>query len=205
MTNSDILSDIGFLKTVAEEGRNAPLLGGRIGLMWTVLLIPALAAHGAAAQGILPIEPKFIGAIWMAFGIIGTLLAFIMARSIDKNAGTQSFANRLENIIWPLNAGLIFTYAITIAIGAGINDVPHIAFNTIMPLAFALGTLNLGLLGAVTKKGYLKFGAFCSAAGMIACTLFLKDPVVYFIAAFGVIFSGVIPSLMQMKDESVHG
>lgn len=42
MTNSKTIADIGYLKTIAEEGRNAPLLGGRIGLMWTTLLVPTL-------------------------------------------------------------------------------------------------------------------------------------------------------------------
>jgi len=54
MTNQEVKETLGYLKELAEQGSNAPLLGGRVGLMWTGLLVPTLLIHGLAATGCRP-------------------------------------------------------------------------------------------------------------------------------------------------------
>ncbi len=205
MTKSEILADIGYLKNVAEEGRNAPLLGGRIGLMWTALLVPCLILHGLTAKGLGPIPIPYIGALWMGFGVTGGLLTFVLSRGLDKKAGANSMANKIESVMWPLTAMLIFAYAIALALGAALTGVDPVMFNTIMPFAFALSALNLGLLGALTGRSYFTLCALAAALAMIACALMVLKAEVYFVAAAGVLLTGVLPNILQLRDERRAG
>lgn len=204
-SHSDIGADIGYLKSLAEEGRNAPLLGGRIGLMWAVLLVPTLVMHGITAMGKGPLAIQHIGALWMGFGLFGGILSFILAQGLDKKSGSSSTANKVEAVIWPVTALLIFTYAIALSVGAALGKVPPLLFNSIMPFAFALSAVNLAVLGHLTGKSYFKLSALFAGIAMIACAVVITRPETYFLAAAGVALTGVLPSYLQLRDEHSAG
>lgn len=201
MTEADVLHDISYLKSVAEEGRNAPLLGGRIGLMWTGLLVPALMLHGLTAMGKGPLTIDSIGAMWMAYGVIGGVLSLVMVRTLKGQPGESSIANKVESLMWPVTAMLIFGYAIAIAFGHTVLDLPPIMFSGIMPLAFALSAVNLALLSRLTGQSYFTLCSVLAGVSMIACTLLLNRPELYFAAAGGVLLTGVLPNLLQIRTE----
>ncbi|NNE57846.1 MAG: hypothetical protein HKN36_07035 [Hellea sp.] len=201
MTKTEIMADLAYVKSVAEEGRNAPLLGGRVGLMWTGLLVPTLIAHGLTAAGKTPIAPNQVGLLWLAFGIIGAVLAVFLIRSIKGKPGGSALANRIESVIWPTTSVLIFGYAIALGFAFGPADLPPVIFDTILPLAFALTAVNLMVLGKITDKGYMKLAGLISGLAMIACVFLIGNPAIYYVAAAGVFLTGVIPSLVQMRNE----
>lgn len=205
MTKSEILEDIGYLKSVAEEGRNAPLLGGRIGLMWAVLLVPALIIHGLAAQGTIALPIENIGAIWMGYGLLGGLLSFVLVRGIKDQPGARNIANQVESVMWPVTAFLIFGYAIGIALGVAKFDLPHFTFNSIIPFAFALSAVNLAVLSKLTGGGFYRVAAMAAGLFMIASAVLMARAEVYFLAAAGVVLTGILPNILQMKNEANHG
>jgi len=204
MTNQEARESIDYLKGLAEQGSNAPLLGGRIGLMWTGLLVPTLIVHGLAATGKIGLPIQNIGMVWMAFGIIGGILSFILSRGIDKKPGTGSLGNRIESISWPITAIIIFAFAISIAAAVAINDVGHAFFNMIVPFAFGLGAVNMILLGRITRQSFLTMSGIASGLFMVLSTVFIQDPKLYFIAAAGVLLTGVLPGLIQMRKEPAN-
>jgi hypothetical protein len=204
MTREDAKQNLSYLKTVAEQGANAPLLGGRIGLMWTALLVPTLSIHGLSAMGKIGMPESRIGLLWLAFGFIGGILSAILSRNLDEKPGAGSLGNRVEAIVWPVQAVLIFGFAISIVIGSAVNDVPVLLFNTIMPFAFALSAVSLVLLGRLTEQGYLMTAGIASALFMVVTTIFVANPLVYIIAAIGVVFTGVVPNIIQMRKEPAN-
>jgi len=50
MSREDLLNDLEYVKTLAEEGATTPLLGGRFGLMWGVLMTITFFLHWAIFQ-----------------------------------------------------------------------------------------------------------------------------------------------------------
>lgn len=144
---------------------------------------------------------EHIGALWMGFGIIGGGLTFVLARGLDKKPGANSIANKVESIMWPVTALLIFAFAIALAIGMAFTKVPPVMFNSIMPFAFALTAVNLTVLGTLTGKSYFKGCAALAGLSVITCGILIARPDVYFVAAAGVLLTGVLPSLIQMRDE----
>lgn len=204
MTSQDAKQDLDYLKSVAERGANAPLLGGRVGLLWTVLLVPTLCLHGLAAMGSVGIPANNIGIVWMTFAIVGAILSVLLSRGLDKKPGAGSIGNQIEAVIWPVQAVVIFGYAISIALAVNMSNAPTLIFNTIMPFAFAMGALSLLVLGRITKQGFLGVAGSLSFIFMILTMIFVTDAKVYFVSALGVVFTGILPNVIQMRKEPAN-
>ena len=201
MTKTEAHENLDYLKSLAEQGAKAPLLGGRIGLMWNILLVPTLCVHGLATIGKINLPENRMGLIWLVFGVSGGILSAILSRNIGKKPGTGSTGNRIESIIWPTTALLIFAYAFSIMGALLMNNATPILFNTIMPFAFALGAVNYTLLGRITGQGFLRISGLISALFMVLTMIMVNQPSVYFLSALGVLFTGVLPSVIQMSKE----
>ena len=205
MDKNQALSDLDYLKTLAESGQKSPLLGGRIGLMWTVLLVPTLIANGLVATGIIEIPLQNIGFLWMCFGILGGVLSLILARGLERKPGAGTAANQVAATIWPFSSILIFAFAISIAVGAAFNQLPKIAFNFIMPLAFATGAMSQAVLARMTGETFLRQASWAGLVFVCLTAIFANRGEVYFISAFGVLLTGVIPSLIELRKETAGG
>ncbi len=204
MTNQEVKENLGYLKELAEQGSNAPLLGGRVGLMWTGLLVPTLLIHGLAATGKIGFPVQNIGMLWMGFGIVGGILSALLARGLDKKPGSGSLGNRIESISWPVTAVLIFAFAISIAVAVMTQGAGHELFNMIVPFAFGLGAVNMILLGRITRQSFLTMSGIASGLFMILTAIFIQNPNLYFVAAAGVVVTGILPGLIQMRKEPAN-
>lgn len=201
MTKSEILDDLDYVKTLAEEGKNAPLLGGRIGLWWGGLLCIALFAHWASLKGISPLPIEMIGAIWMGFGIIGGIGSSILGRSLAGKPGASSMNNRVAEAMWTGNAVLLFVYSISALLSAVSGKVGYSIMDTIMPVAFGLYALTAYVLAKISNdKRQIIPGII--ALSFVPIGLLLQGTAnLYLAAIFGVILTSVIPSIAEMRRE----
>ena len=99
----------------------------------------------------------------------------------------------------------IFTFAISIAVGAAFNQLPMIAFNFIMPLAFATAALSQAILARMTGEAFLRLASFGGLVFVCLTAMFADRGEVYFISAFGVLLTGVIPSVIELRKEMAGG
>ena len=204
MTKSDLIADLNYASAIAKDGAHGPLLGGSIGLMWGILVIPTLIVHGLTMLGKTPLTIEHIGLVWAAYGIIGSLLNAILARRIDQKAGAGSTVNKIGAALGISMGILIFSYAIVIAYVTATQNLPIYTYATIMVFAFGLSCMNLATLAKITGHGYLKIGAIMAGIFMVICMLQVTTVSVYFIAALGVLFTQVIPGLIEIKQEARH-
>lgn len=199
MVDTALIKDIEAAVAIAREGRHTPLLGGQIGLMWTSLATLTLAAHGATYMGWLPIERPQVGFLWLAYGLVGTALSFILSRQIDQKAGANSVLNRAGAYLWTSAGIMIATVAITTVIAYAIGSIPDIGFNFIVPASFGFATVAYATLAGLSSLGYLRFAALASGASA-AITLFLvANPMMYFVASGLLLISGVVPSIIELR------
>lgn len=205
MSRDELLNNLDFATNLAKAGAKAPLLGGPIGLMWSCLSVPALLLHGAAMSGAVNYPQDRIGLIWMIFGIVGGIGSFILGRKIDGKAGAGTTANRLSGALWLSATILIFTYAITTAIAFGMNKVAISQFDTIITFAFAMHAVALGVIGHMTGLTYQRIAGGLAGAFMVISLLLIGNPALYALAALGVVFVGIIPSLIEIRNEKTNG
>jgi hypothetical protein len=199
------LSNLEYLKTLAESGERSPLLGGRIGLMWAGLLVPTLIAHGLVMTNIIDMPRQNIGFLWLCFGIVGGVLSMILSRGLGRKSGAGTAANQVAGTIWPFSSILIFGFAISIAVGHVFGQLPQIAFSFILPFAFATSAMSQAVLARMTGETYLGMASWLGFVFVCLTAIFANRGEVYFLAALGVLLTGVLPSLVELRKEAVGG
>ncbi|MEE9346942.1 MAG: hypothetical protein V3U82_02020 [Robiginitomaculum sp.] len=201
MSNEQILNDIKYARDIAQDGKYAPLLGGRIGLMWGCLLVPTLLFVGLTYMGITGANGSTIGMAWMAFGIIGSILTFILSRSLADKAGINSVGNQVEQATWSASTMVLFGLAISVTYAVIFNDKPFWLYDIIMAIAFGTYALNYFVLAKISGEKALYIPTVISFGLMVFIMAFLGQPFVYIVGAIGVIFTVIIPALTHLKNE----
>lgn len=199
MADTALIKDIETAVQIAREGRHAPLLGGPIGLMWTTLATVTLATHGAIVMGWLPVAQANVALIWLAYGVIGTVLSIVLSRQISGRVGANSFLNRTAGNLWCAAGLMIAAVAIATVAAYSMGRVPVLAFNFIVPSAFAFAAIAYGTLGGLTGLGYMRYAAVASGASTVATLFLVDEPLMYFVASALLFLSGVVPSFIEYR------
>lgn len=201
MTKADILNDIDYIKTIAEEGRTAPLIGGRIGIMWGFLLVITLLVHWSALKGIGPIPIKMIGGAWMVFGITGSIGASILGRSLSGKPGATSTNNRVARALWTGTSILLFTYGLSAGISAGLGRIGFEIMDTMMPLAFGLYALTTFVISKISADKSQLVPSIIALAFVPISLFLLGTPELYLAAIVAVICTIILPGIFHMRNE----
>jgi len=201
MSRDELLSDLNYVKTMAEEGAQTPLLGGRIGLMWGVLLSFTFFMQWAILTQTFVLPYKSLVFLWLGFAILGGLGSMIFGRQIDTKPGARSVANRVESYVWVMFAFMMASLFIGILLNQILSDGTPQLFDLMVVFGFAGQGLAYGI---VAKMSGLKWIYLASLAGFIAATLCFAvygQLSIYLIGAIAVIFTVIIPSLISLKNE----
>jgi len=201
MTKSEILDDLDYVKTLAEEGKNAPLLGGRFGLWWGIMFCTALFAHWASLKGIGPLPIEMIGFVWVAFGIIGSIGSAVLGRSLAGKPGIASVNNRVAEALWTGNAILLFIYSASAFLSAALGKVGFTVMDTIIPIAFGLYALTAYVLARISRDKSQIIPGIIALAFVPISLLLQGTPKLYLAAILGTILTSVIPSIAEMRRE----
>lgn len=204
MSRDDILRDLNFATQLAKDGRNTPLLGGPIGLMWGVLLFPTLIIHGLTLLGKTPIPIESVGLIWMVYGISGAILHAILGRQLRDKTGAGSTLNKIAGALGVSMGIIIFSFAIATVYAVLTLKLPVYTYNIIVVFAFGMGCINLSVLAAMTGKSYLRMAAIAAGIIMGVTMMMVTQTSVYFVAAIGVVLTQIIPNLLEMKAERAY-
>ena len=167
-----------------------------------MLVIPTLIFHGLALLGKFPISSQNIGIIWAIYGIIGFLGSVYLGRKIDKQAGAKSHINQVGEALGISLGILLAAYAITTVFVVVAKGMPEFLFNTIIVFAFGLVTMNHAVLAKITNQAYIRLAAILAGAMTVLSYIFVQSPTIYFLAAFGILVTQIIPSLIGLKKEA---
>lgn len=200
-THNTALDDLSYIKTLAEEGRHAPLIGGRIGLMWGVLLTVTLLLHGLTELAITGLSPKYIGLFWLVFGITGGGLTFVLSKSLKDKPGQSAVTNRVESAVWTASTLTLFTIAISVTLTINLRGHSLILYDMIMAFAFATQAMNYYVISQITRQKSRLIPSALSLVFAALTVLFIGQPVIYIVAAIGVVFTVIFPALSDMKKE----
>jgi len=100
MNTSPLADDIEFVRQMAEEGAQAPNIGGRFAVLWGVLITTALVLHWSAFQSWSPIEPQHLMYTWIGSVAVGFVGNFIIGSSLNSKPGASAPGNRAGEAIW---------------------------------------------------------------------------------------------------------
>lgn len=86
--------DVAFMRTLAEEGRDAPLLGGSILVAAGLTFTPAALAHWAALRGWWGETPAAVNWPWLIAAAVFLVCLYVIVRRLRSGSGVFSAANR---------------------------------------------------------------------------------------------------------------
>ncbi|MEM6483515.1 MAG: hypothetical protein AAF662_00825 [Pseudomonadota bacterium] len=201
---NSLLEDLDFAATLARDAANTPLLGGVYFLIWSGLLVPTLLVHGGVVQGWVPLDPSSIGLLWLGYAVVGITFSTVFGMRTANRPGSNTFLNRLSRASGIVLCTLIFTFATAISVAVSAERIGFEAYNLILAFAFGLNAFHLAVLGALSRKRYLRWSALMAGVAMVLTVFYCQDPVVYFIAALGVCLSMTLPGILEVRAEHRH-
>lgn len=201
MTREELLADIAYARTLAEEGRHAPLLGGAHLTFWGVLNAAAFAAQFAILQGILPyLDGAAFGILWGGYGIIAAVgMTLLRMRSRGK-PGLSAISTRAERALWS-GAGLAVMAVVIGSLARMIMTGDTSAPNAILGAAFALYGAALFGTAILSEQAWLRRYGWLAVSVALSTCLFATFNWVYVVASIGSLLVLVWPGLILLKRE----
>jgi hypothetical protein len=198
VTRDELLQDLAYARTLAEEGRQAPLIGGGYLVLFGVLLAVAYAAQYAGLTGALPRE--YIGFIWMSFGALAFVGCLIIGFRTRAMPGAASVGNRADRAVWQ---GVAWAIGFVV-LGAVLRSIfydDYAAINGIMAAGFGLYGVALYATASLSGHMWLRRVAWLSWSVSFTLWLFLGEAWAYLAAAIGAVLVLLIPGLILMRAE----
>jgi hypothetical protein len=201
MTREQILDDLAYARTLAEEGRHAPLLGGSFLAFWGALNCAAYLGQWALLEERLP-DGGGIGfaILWGGYGAIAGIGSALLSLRVGGKPGRTAIGVRAEGAIW---RGVAIAMAVIslASIGRMFLDQDALAPNVIMGPAFALFGVALTTVAAMSgEKSLSGFALAAYAAAALLC-LFANAPWAYLLAAAASVIVLAVPGIMLLRRE----
>jgi hypothetical protein len=193
--------DLNYLRSVAESGEQAPLIGGRFLVIWGGLGIIACIAHWAIMAQFVPVEPQYVGAVWLIYGVAGLLLTAVACRGLRLKPGSGSVANRVNSVAWrSVGLGTGF-YVAGVIFSVTALDASPVLFDSILTIAFFGYAIAFAVTAAISSEKWLFGPAWMSIAGAALSPAFYGRPELYLLAATIILFAAVLPGFRLMSRE----
>ena len=204
-SGEELASELAYVRTLAEEGRNAPLIGGRMYLIWGGLIgAVALASYlnnmGVAgfgfAQGFAP---------WLTVGVLGWGLSFALGKHARAKPGAMTIGNQTAASVW-CAVGIFITLfwgSLFIVHDNFTNiGVPrYFLFTLMFPIAFALYGVAFFATATAARLSWLRYFSFLSWGFSITALFLLDSPHHLLVGAVGSFTCAALPGVLLMRRE----
>lgn len=192
--------DIAYLKTLAEEGRAAPVLAGPyMALGGGLFGMTSLLAY--AIQGrILPLPPEALGWIWPASGLAFALALPLLNRRTRGRAGSASTLNETIGVIWT-QAGIVIWVLFVALLVAGFRTSDWSVFNLFPSAILALYGLCWMTAAHVGRTPWLRRIGLGSFLASVAVAAVAGGPLLWLAYAVSLFALGLAPGLQLMRQE----
>jgi hypothetical protein len=201
MTREEMLSDIAYARTLAEEGRHAPLLGGAYLVFWGVLNAIAFAVQFGIFQGLVPfMDGVSFGALWIGYGVVSTIGMILLRMRSRTKPGLTAIGTRAERALWSGAAIAVMAVVLGSIVRMIITNDPT-APNAILGAAFALYGAALFGTASLSEQTWLRGFGWLSVAVAVNVCMFADQNWVYVIASIGSLLALVWPGIILLRRE----
>jgi hypothetical protein len=201
MTRDEMLADLAYARTLAEEGRHAPLLGGAYLLFWGVVNAAAFALQYAIIEGTLPhMDGAAFAVLWFGYGVVAAIgMTLLRMRTRDK-PGLTAIGTRAERALWT-GAAIALMAVVIGSIARMFIVADPTAPNAILGAAFALYGAALFGTASLSEQTWLRGFGWLSVAVGLNCCMFADQAWVYVIASIGSLLALGVPGMILLKRE----
>jgi len=198
-------TDLEYLRSIAESGRRAPLLGGRFFVWWGTLAGVTLLLHWSILTGVLAVPTSMLGALWLGYGMVGIIGSHVLARGLRGKPGKGAVGNMAERAVWGATTAAMFAYAIGVAVAVGLGQGSAILFDTIPVVGFCGYGISFSVTAAMGGPGWMKAMAWMSWLAAAGGLYLVGTPGFYLYAAAVVLLLALAPGLIILRNEPEAG
>jgi len=195
-----MLDDLAYARSLAEEGRHAPLIGGSYLVLFGVLLTVCYGLQWAVLSGVLAAPTSFIGLGWIVFSVVAFAGSLLLGRRVRKLPGGAAIPNRVDRAVWHgVIAALFAVVAGTIV--RGVMQADYTAPNAIVASGFGLYGVALYVTSTVGGHAWVRSFALMSWVTSGVLWFFVTNPVLYLLAAGASVIVLIAPGVIMMRRE----
>lgn len=199
--------DLARLRAIAEEGRNAPLLGGAQLVLWGGAIATALMVNWAVAERILPVPDWSLAISWFGIVFAAWIGSALLGRREAGKPGAYTIGNKVERTVWTTVGGFLMTLAVALFIRAMVSRDPQSweLFAIMSPVSFGAYAVALGASASATEPHADRAYVLLSLGFAAATAFLIGDPAQYPVAAAGVALVTIPAGLRHLRAERRAG
>lgn len=203
--NADLASELAYVRSLAEEGRDAPLVGGIYYLIWGGLMGVAALIVFLVVTGVLALGRPGVFLPWMIAAAIGWAASMMIGRNGSRKPGALTLGNRTGRAVW-FSVGVFMTlFWITLMV---VHDnftaygVPaYFLFSLMFPVAFGLYGVAFFATAVAARLKWLIGVALLSWAFSAASLFLLASDYQFLLGAAGCFTCAALPGYLLMRGE----
>ncbi|WP_428406992.1 hypothetical protein [Hyphococcus sp.] len=200
-----LASDLAYVRSLAEEGRDAPLVSGVFYVLWGGLMSAASLAAFLILAGLFSLGGLPVIAPWVIAGVFGWIGSMVLGRRMGARPGVFTLGNRTARDVW-LAVGVFMT-AFWIGLMIVHDDFtaygvpPYFLFSLMFPVAFGVYGIAFFATATAARLDWLKIFALLSWGFAVAALFLMTSNYQFLLGAAGCFFCAVAPGLMLMRQE----
>jgi hypothetical protein len=203
--NEALAGEVAYVKALAEEGRNAPLVGGALYVVWGVAMALAALATYTRVSGLIALP--FVGGLWfwVASFVIGWAASFVLGARSAAKPGALTVGNKTARAAW-IAVGVfmsIFWIAAmlfqTRLASAGFEA--RFVFGMMFPVAFGLYGIAFFATAVAARLDWMRGFAIASWIFSVASLYYIGDARQFLVGAAGCLICAALPGVLLMRRE----
>lgn len=203
--NTQLAAELASMRAIAEQGRDAPLVGGVFYMLWGGLMGVSSFIVFLAESEIIALWRYGHVTIWAAAGVIGWVMSMVIGARMGGRPGALTLGNQTARAVWfavgalmtVLWIALMFAHDNFTALG-----VPRFfLFGMMFPIAFGVYGIAFYATAVAARQRWLYAFALLSWGFCVAGLFFLDSAVQFALGAAGSIACAFTPGLLMVLRE----
>ncbi|WP_298745746.1 hypothetical protein [uncultured Brevundimonas sp.] len=196
----DPAADIAWMRKLAEEGRDAPLLNGPVLVAAAVIFGSANFIQWAIQSGALVVDPMVQLWVWLGAGVLFAIALTLLIRRASRKPGYGSRANKAVGVAWSgLGFGIFVMWLSLMAVGFRTGDWTMMwAMPSIVATAYGSAWMASA---AVSGRRWMTATGLLSYGGAVLFGALVGDTNIYLAFAALMVATALLPGLVLMRQE----
>lgn len=194
-----VQSDIAYLKQLAIEGRDAPVLVGPVLVAAAVIFGLPSVVQWAIVAGMVNVPPMGMIAMWLGAGLVFAVAVFMITRKADGRSAATTIRNRTMSAAWSACGYSIFAAWLSLlAYGFSTGQwAPMALMPTLVMIAYGSAWL---IGGMIVERGWMVGVGLVSYLGAIALGWFANTHMVFGVYLVMLVCVALLPGLYLMRQ-----
>jgi hypothetical protein len=195
-----IQDDIAYMRSLAQEGRHAPLLAGPILITAAIVFGGASLGQWALQSDVLDISPWAQLWLWIGSGAVFAVALTMLIGRMKGKPGINSAGNKAVGAAWSgVGYGIFVTWLALVALSFKTGNWSWMA---VMPTTVLVAYGSAWMIGAaMTKTRWMSVTALAAYAGAVAVAWFIDSAMIYPVFTVVLMAVALVPGIILMRQE----